>query len=112
MVSQEIICVIQLLLEKGIITRDEIKAKRHALLNPDPEAVEGSDVQSEGTGSDEGCGGCGESGVPGAEDGGGDPPCSTDPESDVAADGHVPEASADGESDPAPAEGAQCLKVD
>ena len=65
--------VIQLLLDKGVITRDEIKEKRDSLLHPHQTTGEGSSVQSKEAGPNVDSGGCSESGILRTESGRGNP---------------------------------------
>jgi len=47
---------IQILVDKGVITNDEIKEKFESIANQCKESAEGSSIQPQGTGTDEGGG--------------------------------------------------------
>ncbi len=62
-VISECVYATQIILEKGIITRDELKAKRHTFAHPHPNPSEGSDLQPEDAGADVHSGGRGQPGI-------------------------------------------------
>lgn len=79
-VIAEAVYGIQLLLKKGIITRDELKEVRETLIHADSILSPGSSLQSKEAGSDVNSGGSGESGVSGESSDRGDSNGSTTPD--------------------------------
>ena len=65
-VIAEAVYGIQLLLQKGIITRDELLEIKETLIHADSILSKGGSVQPENTGSDVNSGGPDESGLPGS----------------------------------------------
>jgi hypothetical protein len=97
-VIAEAVYGIQLLIKKGIITREELKDVREALVNADSILSPTVGVQPEEAGSDGDSGGSGERGLPGGSSDRGNLDC-TAAESGRAS-GAIPQESDESDSDP------------
>lgn len=95
-VVAEYIYATQVLIEKEIITRDEIKEKRNSFANPNPQPSEGGSVQSEDAEPDADGSGYRQRGISEA---------SSDRGASDADDGSTDDSPADEQGDPAPPAG-------
>lgn len=103
-VVTEMVAVTQILLDKGVITRDEIHQKRITLLHPHPVLGERVGIQSQETGPNDHSVGGEQPGVSGAEDDGGDTNCEEDKIRVGLVDGTIQSSPADGDQTPTPSQ--------